>query len=386
MARSTRNARSPDLAVLMSEIGGGGMGKMRIRLMNAIVDAGYRVDLLLGKQGGDHRLPLDERIRLVDLGTTHAIFGVPRLAAYLFRHRPRILLTQRIRVTVLAHRARALARLPTRIYATGNTHESTSVLAYPEAEQRKRLARIRHYYSRNDGMIAISRGVAKDHARLMGWPVDAVDIAPNPVVTPDIERLAREPVDHPWFQPGERPVVLGIGRLAAPKDYPTLIRAFARFRQGREARLVILGEGHLRAELEAAAREAGIARDLDLPGFVDNVYAYLARSRLFVLSSAWEGFGNVLVEAMAVGTPVVATDCPTGPSEILDGGRLAPLVPVGNSEALAAAMERVWNDPPDTGLLRREAFERYSVERSAKAYIAALGLDRSNAGLPGARR
>lgn len=376
MARSTRDARSPDLAVLMSEIGGGGMGKMRIRLMNAIVDAGYRVDLLLGKRRGDHRLPLDERIRVVDLGTTHAVFGVPRLAAYLFRRRPKILLTQRIRVTVLAHRARALARAPTRIYATGNTHESTSVLAYPEAEQRRRLARIRRYFSRNDGMVAVSRGVAEDHARLMDWPADAVQVAPNPVVTPDIVRLAREPVEHPWFQPGERPVVLAIGRLQEQKDYPTLVKAFARFRRRHEARLVILGEGHLRAELDAAAREAGITYDFDMPGFVDNVYAWLARSRLFVLSSAWEGSPNVLVEAMAVGTPVVAMDCPSGPAEILEDGGLGPLVPVGDAEALAAAMERVWENPPDPELLRRSARERYSVERSAAAYIAALGLDR----------
>jgi glycosyltransferase involved in cell wall biosynthesis len=376
MVGPQKHARHTDLAVLMAEIGRGGMGKMRIHLMNAIAEAGYAVDLLLGRDDAAHTVALDERIRVIRLGTTHAVFGVPRLAWYLRRERPAVLLTQRIRVNVLAHRARALSRARVRIFATGNAHMSTAVREFPKREQIRRLARIRDYFSRNDGMIAVSRGVADDCAELMGWSPDAVDVAPNPVVTPELDRLVAEPVDHPWFRTGEPPVVLAIGRLHDQKDYPTLLKAFASLRSKHEARLVVLGSGPLRETLAEYARELGIEHDFDMPGFASNVYAYLARSRMFVLSSAWEGSPNVLVEAMAVGTPVVATDCPSGPFEILEGGRLAPLVPVGDAPALAAAMERVWTHPPDTTRLSASARERYSVERSADTFITLMGLDR----------
>lgn len=366
--------QQPDLAVIMAELGRGGMGKMRIHLMNEFVRRGYRVDLLLGSGRNQHQIPIDERVNIVPLRTTNAVFGVPRLAAYLRRRQPEVILTQRLRVNVLAHRARALARSRCRIYATGNTHQSTALERYGEGERTRRLRRLQTYFARNDGIIAVSQGVASDLASLIGWPSSAITVAPNPVITEGIGRLAREPIDHPWFRDDQPPVIISVGRLQVQKDYPTLLEAFARFRAKHDARLVILGEGPRREEIATRAHELGLDDVFDMPGFVDNVFAYLGRSRVFVLSSAWEGFGNVLAEAMAVDTPVVATDCPSGPAEILDHGRLAPLVPIGDADALAQAIEQVWNDPPPAGRLRDSAFARYSVERSADAYLAAFGL------------
>jgi glycosyltransferase involved in cell wall biosynthesis len=367
--------RRPDLAVLVSELGKGGMGKMRIQLMNALVEQGLTLDLLFAKELSEYSTAdLDPRVRVVRLRTTNALAGVPQLAAYLRRSQPTALLTQRIRVNILAHRAKAVARVPVRVYATINTHVSRALENRSERERRRRLHKIRRYFPRNDGLIAVSRGVADDFAGLIGWPADAIDVAPNPVIKPELDALAREAVDHPWFQPGEPPVILGVGRLTTQKFFPDLIQAFARLRQHHEARLVILGKGPQREVIQEAAKAAGVEADFDLPGFTANPYAFMARSRMFVLSSGWEGSPNVLVEAMAVGAPVVATNCPSGPEEILEGGRLAPLVSVGDPEALAEAMERVWNNPPDPETLRASARERYSPERSAEAFMRAMDL------------
>jgi hypothetical protein len=169
-------------------------------------------------------------------------------------------------------------------------------------------------------------------------------------------------------------VALLARRLAPQKGFATLIRAFAEVRRRRPARLVILGDGPLRPELEALAGELGVGGDVALPGFVANPYAYMARASVFALSSAWEGFGNVLVEALACGTPVVAADCPSGPGEILDGGRFGRLVPVGDPEALARAILGTLDRPPDPEVARGRARD-FSVEGIAGEYLRALVAD-----------
>jgi glycosyltransferase involved in cell wall biosynthesis len=189
------------------------------------------------------------------------------------------------------------------------------------------------------------------------------------VVSPGIaERAATAPA-HPWFAPArEVPIILGVGRLAGLKDFPTLLRAFARLRARRPARLVILGDGPHRRRLAWLARRLGLAADVDLAGWAANPYAFYAAADLFVLSSRAEGLPNALLEAMACGCPVVSTDCPSGPREILDGGRLAPLVPVGDPAALAEAIDRALATPPDRAALQRRA-RAFSMDASAEAHL-----------------
>lgn len=361
------------IAILLASLADGGVGKMRTRLANAFVEHGYQVDVLLGKSDSPYSRLLDRSVRVIDIGTTNAITGVPRLAFYLHRERPSMLLTQRIRVNVLALRARRLSRVRVPVFVTANTHMSTQFASMVPAKQHQQMALLRRYYPRNDGIIAISRGVATDLAGLLGWPVEQIPVVYNPVVSPDMDRLAQASPEHPWLNSRESPVVLAMGRLEPQKDFPTLLRAFRRVRERQVARLIILGEGKEREPLHRLSEQLGIAADVDMPGFQPNPYAYLARADLFAFSSAWEGFGNALAESLSLGTPVVATDCPSGPSEILDDGRYGPLVPVGDDAALAEAILATLANPLTPETLKAGA-ARFTVERSAEAYLRAMGL------------
>jgi glycosyltransferase involved in cell wall biosynthesis len=226
---------------------------------------------------------------------------------------------------------------------------------------------IRHFYPWADAVTAVSDGVADDLARVSGLPRSAIVTTWNPVVSPSLSEAAAQPLEHAWFRPGEPPVVLGVGKLRPQKDFATLIDAFAKVRAKRPARLMILGEGVEEGRLRVRARRLDISADVALEGFVANPFAYMARAAVFALSSAWEGLPSVLIQAMACGCPVVSTDCPSGPSEILEGGARGPLVPVGDSDALAAAILRLLDSPPDREGLRRRA-EDFSVERVALRY------------------
>jgi glycosyltransferase involved in cell wall biosynthesis len=226
---------------------------------------------------------------------------------------------------------------------------------------------MRTFYPWAASVVAVSRGAADDFARVSGLPRDLVEVVYNPVITPAVLAAARQAPDHPWFASGEPPVILGVGRLTRAKDFPTLIRAFAEVRRRRAGRLIILGEGEDRPGLTALARELGVADDVALPGFRDNAMAYMAGSGLFVLSSAWEGLPTVLIEALAAGTRVVSTDCPSGPREILQDGRLGALVPVGDAAALADAMLDALERP--AGTLPSDALTPFTRDASVDHYL-----------------
>ena len=366
--------RPVDLAVFVAELAHGGVGKMRVHLINEFARRGLRIDLLLARTNSPYLDKVNPAIRIVKTGTSHALFGVPRLARYLATEKPRAMLTQRVRVNVLALRAKNLVRSNTEIFVTANTNITRQLESATAQKRAKQYALLRQYYPQNSGIIAVSRGVGDDLAQILDWPPAQIKTAPNPVITPELYRLAAEPVEHPWFSDNGAPIILGVGRLEPQKDFPTLLRAFALLRRQRPCRLLILGEGKLRPELTALAQQLGIADDLQMPGFATNPYPCMARANLFVLSSLWEGSPNGLTEALALGTPLVATDCPNGPNEILEQGKYGPLVPMGDVTALADAMQKTLDNPPDRTILREAAQRRYTVEQSATAYLEAMGL------------
>jgi glycosyltransferase involved in cell wall biosynthesis len=230
---------------------------------------------------------------------------------------------------------------------------------------------MKRFFPRADLIVAPSRGVVEDVREITAIAAEKFQVVHNPVFRPEIVELADADPGHPWLTGAAIPVVIAAGKLKPQKDFETLLRAFARVRARRHARLMILGRGPDKQALLDLAQELGVSDDFQLPGHVRNPYAYFRRASVFVLSSAWEGLPNVLIEAMACGCPVVSTDCPSGPDEILDGGRIGRLVPVGNAVQMAEAIDATLDSPPAAGEMVRRA-RVFSFEEAIAGYEAIL--------------
>jgi glycosyltransferase involved in cell wall biosynthesis len=228
------------------------------------------------------------------------------------------------------------------------------------------------HYPAADAIVAVSDAVADDLAATAPLSRAAITAIPN-WVTADLAAGTGAAPEHPWLQAGAPPVVLAVGRLHWQKDFATLIRAFAVLRGRRPARLVILGEGPERAKLDGLAAALGVAAEVHFAGFVDNPFAWMSRASVLTVTSLSEGFGNVIVEALACGLPVVSAACAGGPREILDGGRFGRLVPVCDAQALADAMEHTICDPPDPAVLQRRAADFSLAEASGRYLDLLLG-------------
>lgn len=356
------------LGLLVPSLAGGGAERVMVNLASGFAERGLSVDLLVGDPEGPYRSHVPDGVRLVDLGASRVRYMVVPLARYLLSEEVDVLLSATDPTNVAALSARGLFAPRTPVVIS--VHISVSQLVRHSSQVRVRWLPhlLRRLYRRADAIVAVSAGAASDLADTAGVPLREIHVVHNPVVTRDLIELARAPVHHPWLQSNEVPVIMGVGRLAPQKDFGTLIRAFGKVRGDKTVRLMILGEGEQRFQLEALIRQLGLQDAVSMPGFVENPYAYMARAQLLVLSSRWEGFGNVIAEAMAVGTPVVSTDCKSGPSEILDHGRFGRLVPVADESAIAAAIVATLEEPPDAGLLKRRA-AKFTVESSVDRYL-----------------
>lgn len=367
------SGRRTALAIFLPSLAGGGAERMMLNLALGLVEAGVVVDLVVGDAKGPYRDLVPSQCHLIDLGAGRVMAALPGLVRYLRRRMQEVMLAAMDHANLVALWASALARVPTRVYVSVRNNLSQEAAQAPTRAGRwlPRLARV--FYPQAQAVIAVSQGVADDLARLIGAGRARVLVLPNPVVTPDLATLAAAAPDHPWFAPSGPRVILAAGRLSPQKDFPTLIRAFALLSPDRELRLLILGEGPERAALESLVRDLGLTERVALPGFQANPFAFMARARLFVLASAWEGLPGVLIQAMACGTPVVSTDCPSGPREILADGRFGPLVPVGNPPALARAIIDTLDRPCPGAMLRARADE-FGLAAVTRRYAAALGL------------
>lgn len=328
------------ISFYITDLRGGGTQMMTLNLAEALARRGHRVDLALARRTGAFSGRLPEGLRVFDFKAPGNLAALPALRGYLRDEKPDVLVSAIFNANVCALLARmTLPGCRTKIVVTERNHLTLRVRNSDAFTDRLMLPLVKRLYPRADKVVGISRGVMKDVQAVCALPDEKVSFIHNPVVSPVLLAQMQEPADHEWFQDAFVPVIVASGRLVPQKDYPVMLRAFAKLHERMPVRLLILGEGPERAALESLVRTLNIGSAVRFQGFVENPAAWMKHAKLFVMSSAWEGFGNVIVEALLCGLPVVATDCPAGPAEILDHGAYGTLVPPGDVNALAAAME-----------------------------------------------
>ncbi len=359
------------IALFLPSLRGGGAERMMVHLARGFVERGLNVDIVLAKAEGPYLSQVPPEVRIIDLEASRVLLAFPGLVRYLRKERPVVLLSTLDHANIVALLAKLLSKVSTRVVIILAGTISTRLRNSFSIKKILSFYLMKYCNSWFDGIIAGSNGVANDYAEATGIVRERIKVIYNPVVTPELFLQSGEPVKHPWFTDDSPPVILGVGRLTALKDFPTLIKAFSIVRKHRLTRLVILGEGEQRSKLEALVQELGLNDDVSMPGFVDNPFAYMSKASVFVLSSLSEGFGNVLVEAMACGCPVVSTDCPGGPAEILENGKYGSLVPVGDVELLAKEIINIINFPTNEEMLSNRAM-RFSLGTICDKYLEVL--------------
>lgn len=365
-----------NIAIFLPGLYGGGAERVMLNLAQGFIEQGLKVDLVLLKAEGPYLSQVPAKVRVVSLGNRRLLLSLPALVRYLRQEEPVAMLCGQDDINVVALWTRRLARVSTRMVVSVHNNLSQESQNVNSLKRRLSPYLVRWFYPGADAIVAVSRGVAEDLARI-GLPLERVQVIYNPVVTSKLFNKVKEPLEHPWFLANQPPVILAVGRLNKQKDFPTLVRAFAQVQQQKLVRLMILGEGPERFHLEALVKEMGLTEDVCLPGFVANPYTYMAKAAVCVLSSAWEGFGNVLVEAMFTGTPVVSTDCQSGPAEILANGKYGKLVAVGDIKGMAEAIASTLAESQDSIALQQRAIE-FSLSKALAQYIKVLQVDKES--------
>lgn len=358
------------LAIYMHDLSSGGVEHAMLKLIAVFRSAGISVTLLVHADTGALRGRLPPDLELVCLGGSRTIADLKPLVRYLRARRPDVLLSNIDHNNLVAIMANMIARAGTRLVIVQHNTLGQQMNAMRSLKFRTLPTAYRFLAPRAAGIVAVSNGVADDLARCVDLDRTRIEVIHNPVVDAGHAMRAAAPPDHEWLRgDAGTPVFITAGRLVAQKDHETLLQAFALARRRRSMRLIILGEGPLRARLETLAATLGVSADMCLPGYVADPLPWFTAAAAFVLSSRYEGFGNVLVEAMACGTPVISTDCPHGPAEILDHGRHGVLVPPGDPERLAQALDPELRRRFSVEALRSRA-ATFSVDASARRYRA----------------
>ena len=360
------------IGIVIYSLAGAGAERVSVNLAHEFVAAGHSVDFVLARGEGElmGEVPTEALVHVARAGGAKGWRSAIR--DYVNADSPDVLLAMMEGAGVLCIQA-VRGNVP--VFVVSHIHFSRHCRHAPRWKERWLMPLAAHWYlPRAAGVIGVSRGVMEDIRRTAGLKSEKVHTIYNPILTETFYRKSVVPADHPWFMPHrDWLTVVTVGRLTEQKDHDTLLRAIARANQMSPVRLLVLGQGERLGQLQALAVELSIADIVAFAGFDANPYRYIAAADVFALSSRGEGFGNVLVEALACGTGVASTDCPSGPREILDGGRFGELVPVGDSEALARAIASTGERKPDPDQLRRH-LAQFESEPVAKRYLDVMGL------------
>ncbi len=370
------------VALVMGANAAGSRERVMFQLAKRLIGARAAVDIVAPAPSTSWLQELPEGVRVVNLAgpltrtlpnLARIMLSPPALSRYFRRTRPDIAMTLSI-PTALAALA-AASRIesgPKIVVRQSNVVQIKNVPRYSGVDRRWRDPLVARLYPKAAAIIAVSEGVADNLTHICGIDPNRVYPVANGILLEEVERLSAEPVNHPWLKDGQtHPVITAVGRLVPKKDYETLLRAFVPAKNKFQARLLVLGEGKERRRLEAMARDLDIVEAVDFVGRVPNPFAYLARSSLYVLSSTYEGMPSALIEALACGCPAVSTDCPSGPSEILDNGRFGRLVTIGDVDGLAHAMLDTLTNPPPREQQRARG-RQFSAERTVNGYLDVL--------------
>lgn len=357
------------LALFLPGLYEGGAERIILNLAKGITARGYAVDLVLARAEGPYMEQIPENVRLVNLQAPRVLGSIPALTRYLRQERPTAMVSA-LFSNVIALWARRLSGVPCRLIITEQNNLSSLVHNKSDARWKLYPRLAGWFYGWADTVIAVSNDVAEDLAQIAGIPLDMIQVVYNPIVTTDLQEKAEAPLSHPWFNNCETPVVVAVGRLTDQKAFDTLIRAFSLVRKKQRAHLLLIGEGENRSSLQSLIKQLELGDDVNLIGYVQNPYPFVKQASLFALPSRWEGLPTILVEALYLGTPIVATDCPGGSREILKNGLYGRLVqvddPLGLAEAILLSLHegRSWRP--------KESWEPFHLDVVLDRYVELL--------------
>lgn len=360
------------VAIFLPSLEGGGAERMMLNLAKGMKEREMDVDLIVAKMHGPYKDSVPEGVNLIDLECTRMLKSIKGLINYLNTMSPHVLLTTLESASIIGILAKIFSKNDTNVWVRVPNH-----LSLHAKNAKRRRDKLRPFFARNlykyaDGIISISEGVAKDISSITKIMDSKLNVIYNPVVSAQLVEESKEIKEHKWLDCNDNPVILAVGRLTKQKNFELLIKSFKEVREKVDARLIILGEGEERKQLEALISKLNLVDFVDLPGFDNNPYVYMKKADVFVLSSSWEGFGNVLVESMALGTPVVSTDCPSGPREILNNGEYGFLVDLSDPKGLSNKIITIIEENPFSEEEMIKRANEFSIKKVTDQYINLL--------------